>query len=151
MFGWLRSRIFSGRTFFSHHRCQSRGHYGGGWGEPNAERAHAFLHRAVGYAAGRIGADDTQRGAAEVIAESAWSTLLPIRQRARELRGKLKDALERGADPAELEALRAEGVAVADEGSRVAFSHLQQVRALLNEEQWQKLVAMSPMGRRRSW
>lgn len=115
-------------------------------GEMDPERAKAFMTMAVDHALSEIDADDAQTTAVKAIADDAFAEMGPIHQRGADLRQRFHDAMARGADPAEIEALRQEGLQLADDGTRVAVERMTAVRGELTDAQWAELVALHEDG-----
>lgn len=136
----LAAPLFAARAAFGHGGPGGCGHHG----DP-AEMA-SFATKMVDRALTEIQADDAQRAAIQAIAQETLTQMGEVHEEGAALRTRFKDAIARGADAAELEALRAEGIALADRGSRIGVDRLAEVRAQLNDTQWQALVALHDRG-----
>ena len=89
-----------------------------------------------------IDATPEQTEAITAIVDEGLTQARGVHERGHDLRERFHAAMARGASRDELEALRTEGVALADEGSRLLVDRLAEARAQLTDAQWEKLQAM---------
>lgn len=102
-----------------------------------------------------IDATDAQRAALRAIHEDLAPRARALRDRAESTRVRLREAMDSGADLVALEPLRAELVAIADEGSRLHLERATRIRDALTKEQWLRVRDLvsghGPHGGRPGW
>lgn len=149
MFGWFRHRARRGAFLigvpvllaggFAYAGFGGHGHCGG---PPDPAQMADFARQRVGWALSAVDATDEQKESITAIVDEGLTQAQDIHSRGDDLRGRMKEAIARNASREELEVLRAEGIALADEGSRLLLDRVSEVRGQLTEAQWQKLQQM---------
>jgi hypothetical protein len=158
MFGWFRRRarrgafligvpvILAGGLAFA-----GMGGHGPCGGPPDPAQMADFARERVGEALTAIDATPEQKEAITAIVDEGLTQAQDLHERGHALRGRVKEAMGRNASREELEVLRQEGIALADEGSRLMLDRVSEVRGQLTDAQWQKLQAMHDAPPWRRW
>lgn len=108
-------------------------------GPPDADALAGFAKQRVGDLLDELDATPDQREAIEAIVDGAVPVFTDLHTRGAQVRAELSDALASGAPRATVEALRADAIALADEGSQAVTDRLLDAREVLTAEQWQRL------------
>lgn len=116
-------------------------------GPPDPERAAAHLDRGVGFLLDRVEATDAQREQVDAALAGVADDLVRYRTEGGELREALHAALTaETVDAARVEAIRADGLALADEASRRLTGVMVEVASTLTAEQRAEVAELGPFG-----
>jgi Spy/CpxP family protein refolding chaperone len=120
------------------------GHCGGHSQVSSAEELRAKLDRPAGWLLGKVDATDEQAASIEGTLDRVAPELFALKAEHAEIRAEFRDALTaEQINPAEVEAVRVEGLALADEASRVVAGAVVEIAKVLTVEQRGELAELA--------